>query len=802
MTFWQDIRYSIRSLRQNPVLTITCFLVLALGIGANTAIFSAVKAILLDPLPYRDPGQLVALYEAGVVQGDVHDAPAPANFYDWQRESTGFQEIAAYGGTNGNLSGEADQLPEHINGIFCSWNLFRTLGVAPTIGRVFVSSDDTPKATRTIILSDSLWRRRLAGNPNVIGRTLRLDAQLYTIIGVMPSTLEFPEATTQFWIPMQLALPAEELQTRQDHRLSVIGRLKPGISIRQATAELTGIQSQIARAYSGQTGSSVEVYMLASQLVGGTLRKSLYVLWAAVACVLLIACVNVANLLLTRSTGRRREVAVRMALGASKQRIVRLFLLESLILSTVGATGGLLLAGWLIRILVKISGYLPRASSIQLNWTTLLFAAGIAFVAGILSGALPAVSASALDLNQTMHESGRTTFGSRRRTWYRSGLVAGEIALSFLLLIGAGLLLKSFVLLRGVDLGFNGSHLLTMRITLPIAQYPTEAKAAVFFEQLVARVRTLPGVQRAGLVSWLPVAGQYMNTDLAIIGRPAPPRNEMNVVIPRTADPGYFHAMGIPVLRGRVFDPRERLDKADKAIVSNSLARKYFPHEDSIGKYVSFWGKRWQIVGIVGDIRKNLDEKPEPTIYVPVSSGVLNFVALAVRTTGNPLHLAIPIEHEIARLDPNLAVSDVLTMDQLISKRTTNQQFSLTLLMSFAGLAVLLAAVGLYGVVSYSTAQRTSEFGIRLALGAEPRNLIQLVLKQGLTPVLIGMVMGIVAAIGAGRIMQSMLFEVKALDATVFASVGSGLLLLAFVASLIPALRTTAVDPALALRAE
>lgn len=491
-----------------------------------------------------------------------------------------------------------------------------------------------------------------------------------------------------------------------------------------------------------------------------------------------------------------------MALGASKQRIVRLFLLESLILSTVGATGGLLLAGWLIRILVKISGYLPRASSIQLNWTTLLFAAGIAFVAGILSGALPAVSASALDLNQTMHESGRTTFGSRRRTWYRSGLVAGEIALSFLLLIGAGLLLKSFVLLRGVDLGFNGSHLLTMRITLPIAQYPTEAKAAVFFEQLVARVRTLPGVQRAGLVSWLPVAGQYMNTDLAIIGRPAPPRNEMNVVIPRTADPGYFHTMGIPVLRGRVFDPRERLDKADKAIVSNSLARKYFPHEDSIGKYVSFWGKRWQIVGIVGDIRKNLDEKPEPTIYVPVSSGVLNFVALAVRTTGNPLHLAIPIEHEIARLDPNLAVSDVLTMDQLISKRTTNQQFSLTLLMSFAGLAVLLAAVGLYGVVSYSTAQRTSEFGIRLALGAEPRNLIQLVLKQGLTPVLIGMVMGIVAAIGAGRIMQSMLFEVKALDATVFASVGSGLLLLTFVASLIPALRTTAVDPALELRAE
>jgi predicted permease len=802
MSLWQDVHYSLRSLRQNSALATTCFVVLALGIGANTTIFNAVRAILLDPLPYRDPGHVVALYEAGVVKGDVHDEPAPANFYDWQRESTSFQEIAAFGGTNGNLSGGADRLPEHIAGVFCSWNLFRTLGIGANIGRVFVSSDDTPKASRTIILSNSLWRHRFGGDSGIIGRTLRLDAQLYTIIGVMPPTFEFPASTTQFWIPMQIALPAAELQTRQDHRLSVIARLNPGLSIRQSAAELTGIQSQIAHAYSGQTGSSVEVYTLESQTVDETLRKSLFVLWAAVGCVLLIACVNVANLLLTRSTARRREVAVRIALGASKGRIVRLFLIESLMLSLAGAVAGVILAEWLTRALVKISTSLPRASAIQLNWTTLLFAGGVALLAGILAGALPAASASALDLNQTMHETGRTTFGSVRRMWYRNGLVSAEIALSFLLLIGAGLLLKSFVLLQRVDLGFNASHLLTMRISLPIAQYSTDAKSAIFFEQLLARVRAVPGVQSAGLVSWLPVAGQYMNTDLAIVGRPAPPRGEMNIVIPRTADPGYFHAMGIPLKRGRVFEPQERLDKADKAIVSSSLAHKYFPNEDPIGKYVSFWDKRWQIIGIVGDIRKNLDRPPEPTIYVPISSGELNFAALTIRAANEPLNLAIPLEREIARLDPNLAVSDVLRMDQLISKRTANQHFSLILLMSFAGLAVLLAAVGLYGVISYSTAQRTSEFGLRLALGAQPQDLIRSVLRQGLTPALIGMAVGLVTAIAAVRVMESMLFEVQPLDAAVFASVGGGLLIVSFAASLIPALRTAAIDPAQALRAE
>lgn len=802
MTLWQDIRYNLRSLRRNPGLAATCFVVLAIGIGANTTIFSAVKAVLLNPLPYRDPGRLVALYEAGVVKGDVHDEPAPGNFYDWQRDSTSFQDIAAYGGTNGNLSGGREAMPEHVQGVFCSWNLFRTLGVEARVGRVFVRGDDSPKAARTIILSDSLWRRRFSADPVVIGRTLRLDAELYTVIGVMPRSFEFPAASTQFWVPMQLTLPANELQTREDHRLSVIARLKPNISMQQAAAEISGIQSRIAHGYAGDTGTSVEVYTLASQIVNQTLRRSMYVLWAAVGCVLLIACVNVANLLLTRGTARRREIAIRIALGASKRRVIRLFLLESLMLSLTGALAGIFLADWLTRGLVRISSGLPRMSAIHLDWAVLLFAAGLAVLAGLAAGALPAALASRLDLNKGMHETSRTTFGSLRRVWYRNALIMGEIALSFLLLTSAGLLLKSFVLLQNVNLGLNPINLLTMRMTLPLAQYPTDAKAAEFFDQLLARVREVPGVRSAGMVSWLPVAGQYMNTDLRIIGKPAPPRGEMNLVIPRTADPGYFHAMGIPLERGRVFEPQERLAKGDKAIVSQRLVRRYFPREDPIGKYVVFWDKRWQIVGVVGDVRKNLDEAPEPTIYIPISSGELNFAALVVRADGDPLKLAIPIEREISHLDADLAVSDVLTMDQLVSKRTANQRFTLVLLTSFAGLALLLAAVGLYGVISYSTAGRTAEFGVRLALGAQARHLIGSVLQQGLTPVLIGMIIGLCGSLAAGRIMESMLFEVQPWDVMVFASVGCVLLLVSVAASLVPALRTTGIDPAQVLRAD
>ena len=517
---------------------------------------------------------------------------------------------------------------------------------------------------------------------------------------------------------------------------------------------------------------------------------------------LLIASVNVANLLLTRSTGRRKEVAIRAALGASRKRVVRLFLLESVILSLTGAGAGVLLAHWLVQFLAGFAAGLPRASEIRFDWPAMLFGAGLGALVGIAAGALPAAAASDLDLNRAFHEGARSGFGSARRTRYRSALVTLEIAISFLLLVCAGLLLKSFVRLQNVELGFNPDRLLTMRITLPETSYPTPASAAAFFEQLLARTRALPGVESAGLVSWLPAAGQYMNTDLAIEGRPAPPKDQMNLAIPRTADPGYFHTMGIPLERGRVFAPQERLEQSGKAVVSQRLVRRYFPQENPIGKYISFWDKRWQIIGVVGDIRKNLDELPEPTVYIPISSGELNFAALVIRAKSHPLALAIPVEREIARIDPNLAASDVLTMDQLISKRTANRQFSLAVLMAFAGLALLLAAIGLYSVIWYSTAQRSAEFGVRLALGAQPRDLVQTVLREGLAPAFMGIGIGLMAALAAARIMQALLFQVKPFDAAVLASAATGLLCVSVLASLVPALRSAAIDPAQTLRVE
>lgn len=803
MLFLQDARYSFRSLVQRPGFFIACVALLAVGIGANATIFTAVKAILLDPLPYRDASRLVALYEEGVVANDFRDEPSPANFYDWQHEARSFGQIAAYGGMDGNLSGDGTALPEDLNGAFCSWNLFDTLGIQPAFGRPFAIGDDRPGAPRTIILSYSLWKRRFNGDPVILGKTIRFDVQPYTVIAVMRRSFEFPSAATQFWIPMQIALPPEELQNRQDHRLFVIARLKRGVSIQHAQAELSGIAARIKREHPAElTATSAEVFSLDSQLIDQTVRESLNVLWAAVACVLLIACVNVANLLLARGSQRRREIAIRAALGASRERIVRFLLIEAFMLSVAGAFGGILLAAWLTHALARMSVSLPRASAIALNWPVLLFAVLLAIVSGLAAGLLPAISASDLDLNEAIHEAGRSSVGSIRRLWHRNALVAAEIALSFLLLAGAGLLLKSFVLLQTVNVGFNPSHLLTMRLSLPEAKYPNEAAAANFFERLLDRVRATPGIQNAGLVSWLPVAGQFMNTHITIAGRPPLPPGQINLVIPRTADPLYFKTMGIPLKRGRTFLASERLNKATVAVISEELARRYFPNENPIGQSIEFWKQRWQIIGIVGDVRKNLDQSPEPTVYIPISSGELNFAALVVRTPGDPLSLALPIERQIAHLDPDLAVSDVLTMDQLISKRTADQRFTLILLASFAGLAILLAAAGLYGVVSYSTSQRTSEFGIRLALGARTRDLVELVLRQGLAPAIIGIMLGFAGAVAIVRVMQSMLFEVKPFDATVFLTVGVALLAVSALASLVPALRTTEIDPAQALRTE
>ncbi len=802
MSLWHDIGFSLRSLRRQPGLVLTSLTILTLGIGVNATIFTAVKTILLDPLPYHDPSRLMMLYEAGVVHNSAGPV-SPPDFYDWQRQSKSFTSIAAVSDTGGILSGGRARLPENIHGVLCTWSLFQTLGVRPALGRRFARSDDTPKAARTIVLSNSLWRRRFDADPQVLGKTLRLDSALYTtIIGVMPPHFDFWDRTSQYWIPLQIGLSPTELTARGDHRLWVVGRLKYDVPMRQANAELSAIQARYKHEHPDAfVGSRAQLYTLWSEVVDKSVQKSLYILWAAVGCVLLIACVNIANLLLTRSTGRRREMAIRTALGATRRRIVWLFLLESLVLSCSGGLAGILLASWLTALLVKIGTVLPRASEIQMDWTTVAFAVALSALSGLAAGLLPAFTASRIDLNQGMHESGRSSPGSARQK-YRNTLIVAEIALSFLLLAGAGLLMKSFVLLRTVDAGFKPGHLLTMGIDLT-PKYSSKAKIAQFYEDLLQRVDALPGVRSAGLVSVLPIVGHVMDTGFSIAGRPPLPPGQSNDALVRVADPHYFRTMGIPLLKGRFFLPSDRLAEANKAIISESFARRYFPNENPIGRHMTFFEDTpKQIVGVVGDVRKDIAEAPEPIMYGPAFSGDLIRLALVVRAKGDPLALALPIQKQIAKLDPDLAVSDVLTMDELISKHTASQQLNLMLLSCFAGLAVLLAAIGLYAVLSYSATQRMSEFGIRLALGATPGDLVRSVLKQGLVPAIAGLAVGFTGAYFLAGLMKSMLFEVQPFDPVVFLAVALGLLFISMLACLVPALRTTRIDPAQALRTE
>lgn len=777
-------------------------IVLTLGIGVNITIFTAVKTVLLDPLPYKNPSRLVALYEWGV----VHDSAgpiSPPDFYDWQRYSKSFESMAAYGQSGATLSGSATKLPEYVAGMLCTWNLFKTLGIEPAVGRTFSAADDTPKAARTIILSYALWQRRFSGDRRIVGKTISLDSGLYTLIGILPSHFEFWYPAAQYWVPLQTQLSPRELNQRGAHRLFAAARLKPGVSLREANTDLSEIQARYKHQHPDAfVGRRAQIYTLWSQIVHKSVEKSLYILWAAVGCVLLIACVNLANLLLSRSAGRRREMTIRMALGATRWRIGRLLLQESLILSCAGGLAAVLLASWLAGLLVKIGAFLPRASEIQMDWSTVAFAAGLAILSGLTAGLLPGVTAARIDLNRPMHEWGHTLAGSQGKQRSRNMLVAAEIALSFLLLTGAGLLLKSFVLLRTVDTGFNPDHVLTMSIDLP-DRYNTNAKITRFYEELLQHVEALPGVRSAGLVSVLPIAGHVMDTGFTIAGAPPLPPGKFQNALVRLAGPQYFGTMGIPLLQGRSFLPSERLERANAAIISESFAHRYFPHQNPIGRHIIFFGdKPREIVGVVGDVRKNIAESPEPIMYGPAFSGDLSSLSLVIRTKSDPLSLALPVEKQLATMDRSLAVSGVLTMRQLISEHTASRQLNLMLLSCFAGLAVFLAAVGLYGVVSYAASQRTQEFGIRLALGATTADLVRSVLIQALQPAIAGLAAGLVSALLLARVMESLLFEVKPLDPSVFLAVACVLFAVSILACLVPALRTAKIDPVQALRIE
>jgi predicted permease len=812
----QDVTYALRQLRQRPGFTVVAILVLGLGLGGNAAMFSVVNAVLLQPLPYTDPQRLTALFERHVLGDEVFNHVAPANFLDWQRDARDFEQIAATGETAFNLASQTGSfVPERIDGSYCSANLFTTLGVPPAVGRTFRDEEDRPGAAQVAVISYDLWQHRFAGSPSVIHRQIRLDNEQYDIVGVMPRGFGYPYRTVKVWVPLQRYLEPEQLKNHSDHMLTVVGRLRPGVTVEQGRAEIDGIVRRYKHQHPEEVmGKGANVISLYSYSVKD-IRASLLILFGAVGCVLIIACVNVANLLLTRALGRQREVAIRAAVGATRGRIIRQLLTESIILSLLGAGCGLFLASFATEALAARApnaGYLPGVDHIGIDHWVFLFTFGVALVTGIAAGLFPAFQGSRSDVVESLK--GRSVSMGRTHTRFRDVLVAVEVALSLVLLAGAGLLLHSFSQLQNVHTGVRTDHTLTMAIALPEAGYKERAKVSAFYRELIDHLETVPGVQSAGLVTCAPVAGNCSDTVFQIDGRTLPP-GKLQDALYRKSDPGYFKAAGIPLLSGRTFTVRDgdgfddRNPRLDAVVVSESWAKIFLKGEDPIGKRIYLeWDSptrkypHWEIIGVVGDVVPHLDTPVRPTMYFPLLDGDWHEAFIVLHTSGDPHSAAAAARREIHTLDHDLPVFEVRTMDEIIGRSAQNREFSVLLLALFAALALVLAAIGLYGVLSYLVSQRAGEIGIRMALGAQTSEVRRLVLVQGMKPALAGILVGLVGAAFGTQLLRSLLFDVSPGDPLTFVAVPLVLLAVAVIACLIPATRATRIDPTMALRRE
>jgi predicted permease len=808
--FLRDLRIGARTLRRTPGFTAVAILVMALGIGANVALFTVVRGVLLRPLPFKNPDRLLMLYERSSVGNFPYNVVAGGIYDAWNKENTTFKSMALVQYSGADLSAGGGGLPEHLNSANVTWNLFPTLGVQPALGRGFTAADDSPSANGTVVLSWSLWQRRFGGDAGILNRTVDLNAKPYTVIGVMPAWFEFPDSRTQLWMPVYHEMPEKMMSVLDMHTFRVVGRLKPGVNATQATTDLSLITQRIHNAHRDDpfVNAAANSRPLLEHMVGN-IRQPLYVLLAATACLLLIACLNVANLLVARAAARRKELAIRTAMGGGRMRLLREHLMESFLLSAAGGVAGLALAYGAIAWLVRARHDMVRIEAIRIDAWVAIFTLAVIVLCALFSGLISALNAGDRHVLQALHESSRTSSAGTARTRLRKILLAAEVGLTVVLLVAASLLLKSYQRLRSTDLGCITNNVLTMHINLPSARYKTPGPTSpAFFESLLQRVRTLPGVEAAGFSTTVPGEGRMGDFSFTIAEHPPLPQGKGTFAINRAVDPGYFAAMGIPILRGRTFDNGQTFDHVNETVISQSFAQKYFPDEDPIGKHLLLMGgkKPYAIVGVVGDIRYAIGEPPEPMqyypLFAPAPAGDMGYGTLVIRSRRNVEQLALPVQRVLQSMDRDVPVSDVLTMDQLIGKSTMDQSFDATLITGFAVLSLLLAAAGLFGVLSYIGAQRSSEIGIRIALGAKRQQVLGLMLADGMRPALLGLMLGLGASAAAAQLIATMLYDTQPLDPAVFTAVALSLLAVAALACLVPAWRASRLDPMQALRTE
>ncbi|MBV8632818.1 MAG: ABC transporter permease [Silvibacterium sp.] len=807
----RDLRYGIRTLARTPGFSLIAILVMALGIGATAALFTVVDSVLLKPLPLPDVDRLVMIYEADTKLKFNNNTVAGGTFHSWEEGNRTFQHIAIATELDGNFSSSDGQLPERVHTVAGSWAALPLLGVQPVYGRLFTPAEDKYGASGTTVLAWGFWKRRFGGDPKVVGQTVLLDSQAYTVIGILPSWFSYPNPRVQLWVPVEPLLPPEVMASHDAHNFRVIGKLKAGVSVAAAQGDLSNISAQVRKQL--PEGPVFDAAYVRPLLDAETyeIKTILYALFAATGCLLLIACLNIANLLVARSASRRREAAIRTALGGTRATLVRERVTESILLSVAGGVLGLLFAQIALRWLLQQRSDLPRVESIHLDVTAVLFSIGLAAICGIIAGLVPALVDDEQQVLRTLQESSRSVSGSRGSISLRRVLLSIEVALTVVLLVGAGLFLRSFQRLRAVDIGVPTANVLHLSISLPDAKYKDGPPKLAFIEQLLDRVRALPGVRSAGISTCLPGAGHCSDDAITISELPPPPKGQFWDASVRFVDPGFFKAMEIPLVRGRFFLPEERLTRRKYVIVSESFVRHFLPSTDPLGKHVvdsnnGDIGEKpepsMEIVGVVGDVREYPSREPRPTIYYPLYGGLRGDLELAVRTVGDPLSMATPVQRVVAQLDPALPVSDILSLDQMIGKYTAQASFDAILLLAFAVLSLLLAAAGLFGVLSYIVAQRTGEIGVRIALGAQREQVMRLMLADGLRPAIIGLVLGLAASILVTRLIRSQLYGTQPLDPLVLVLVSAALLAVAAVACVVPAWRASRLDPMEALRTE